>query len=1225
MLILSRAALAAFLGSLVLAEPAIGDLGVLSAQTARDSSEVLLSAAAAALSGSSKNLLMARRLAETAAVQARMEHDVANVIRALRIDGHSYFNGAKSAQNMDSAAAFYKQAFSLSDTSRTEGTAAQIAADIGDATRLRGDRSEARRWYALSARLFARAHDSSGEAKTSSLLSLLYAGASDVPASFDSTQKYLQRALHLEKSSSKRAEYLVDVGDALNDSSDLAEAKTKYESAVAVADSGKDDAARAHAHRRYGEFLLDGENYTKASIELRKALRAAGASTDTTELLPILESQGNVLQATGYPDSALVYYQRALPLARSIPDTGQLQSIYSGIGDSYDLLDSLSEATAWYAKAIDLARAVADTEGLAVALTNSADVYRQLDSLPTALSRAREAYLIYDARGDASGKAGTLMRMAELFAGLQQPDSVKPLLRRADSLATANSLPVTSADIAIKLANFYETHGAPDSALFFRRRAANQYAESGIYKRALDVFNTIGIAFDRARQTDSAIANFRQAIFFLPGIKLGDYDASLLNDVSALFFRLNLSDSALVFGEQALAAFRSGGNLRRQADVLGFLGRTYSQLGRYERALALEDSALAIARRLNNRDLEATFLNNTGWQLARMNRGTEALSRIQKAITAARALSDSSLEASALHSAAFVYETKGLRDSAQVYYRRSLTLRRLLAKSTNESRLSLSVALSSLASTMTEQRPDSALSLQHQALTIARSVRDAPAEWEALRGIGRGLLRRGALGDLASATTYLDSAASLLSGMRGHAGEEANRVSLAEGSLALFEDWTLAWLGRRKEIGSDAAALASLAASERGRAQALVDMTRGKTTTFQPGADLVAEGRQLTHEINRPGEAAIVFFAAHDSLVTWVVTPSSTTVFVRPISRDSLAFLVARYRHQLGVNDSSTTSRLANRRDAFGSSRSPFNRTVVDEDEKTSRSAADNRLGRTLFSREILALLEGSRELVIIPQGPLSVVPFAALSVEGRRGVIADHFSVRYLPSLFFSTIQSQEPQTIDPARAGVVVGNPTMPVVKAFDGRTLRLRPLGKAASEAVKIASVLKTPVLLGPAATEQKIKSMMPSAPVVHLATHGYAYTTEQMSRESFVALAPGGKDDGLLTVGEIMDGPRLSANLFVLSACQTALGNLKLAEGTLGFQRALLSKGVQTVLVSLWNVSDDATSLLMTRFYFHWKVEGKSKADALRSAQNDLRTKPRFSDARYWAPFQLVGRD
>jgi CHAT domain-containing protein len=74
-----------------------------------------------------------------------------------------------------------------------------------------------------------------------------------------------------------------------------------------------------------------------------------------------------------------------------------------------------------------------------------------------------------------------------------------------------------------------------------------------------------------------------------------------------------------------------------------------------------------------------------------------------------------------------------------------------------------------------------------------------------------------------------------------------------------------------------------------------------------------------------------------------------------------------------------------------------------------------------------------------------------------------------------------------------------------------------------------------------------------------------------------------------------------------------------------QRAFLARGARSLLVSLWSVSDEATALLMERFYQHWLADRDqpAKPEALRRAQTDVRKTPGFEAARYWAPFQLVG--
>ena len=93
----------------------------------------------------------------------------------------------------------------------------------------------------------------------------------------------------------------------------------------------------------------------------------------------------------------------------------------------------------------------------------------------------------------------------------------------------------------------------------------------------------------------------------------------------------------------------------------------------------------------------------------------------------------------------------------------------------------------------------------------------------------------------------------------------------------------------------------------------------------------------------------------------------------------------------------------------------------------------------------------------------------------------------------------------------------------------------------------------------------------------------------------------------------------ANLVVLSACETAKGDIT-SEGVFGLQRAFKMAGVQTIIMSLWRVNDQATQLLMTEFYNNWIGKHQSKREAFRNAQNIVRTQ--YEEPEYWAGFIML---
>jgi CHAT domain-containing protein len=112
-----------------------------------------------------------------------------------------------------------------------------------------------------------------------------------------------------------------------------------------------------------------------------------------------------------------------------------------------------------------------------------------------------------------------------------------------------------------------------------------------------------------------------------------------------------------------------------------------------------------------------------------------------------------------------------------------------------------------------------------------------------------------------------------------------------------------------------------------------------------------------------------------------------------------------------------------------------------------------------------------------------------------------------------------------------------------------------------------------------------------------------------------------EDGLLQVYEIFN-LKLDADLVVLSACRTGLGQEVKGEGLVGLTRAFMYAGAPSLVVSLWEVADQSTAELMVKFYQQLDRAGE-KAEALRRAKLDLIQTGRYAHPYYWAPFILVG--
>lgn len=181
-----------------------------------------------------------------------------------------------------------------------------------------------------------------------------------------------------------------------------------------------------------------------------------------------------------------------------------------------------------------------------------------------------------------------------------------------------------------------------------------------------------------------------------------------------------------------------------------------------------------------------------------------------------------------------------------------------------------------------------------------------------------------------------------------------------------------------------------------------------------------------------------------------------------------------------------------------------------------------------------------------------------------------------------------------------------------------------------------------------TELSVIEMANSNPnLLHIATHGFYFDdslnnyssngTEQISTESRAMQESGllfsganhkllgqrvenESNDGILTAQEISNISLLNTDLVVLSACETGLGSIS-DEGIFGLQRGFKLSGVNSIIMALWKVDDDATKELMNSFYISL-LSGSSKVEALRDAQERIRKTPGYEDPEYWAAFILL---
>ncbi|MBW4572751.1 MAG: CHAT domain-containing protein [Tolypothrix carrinoi HA7290-LM1] len=306
----------------------------------------------------------------------------------------------------------------------------------------------------------------------------------------------------------------------------------------------------------------------------------------------------------------------------------------------------------------------------------------------------------------------------------------------------------------------------------------------------------------------------------------------------------------------------------------------------------------------------------------------------------------------------------------------------------------------------------------------------------------------------------------------------------------------------------------------------------------------------------------------------------------------------------------------------------------------------------------IRTLLGNARQILLSPDGQLTLIPFEALRDEKRQYLI-QRYSISYLTS---GRDLLRFPSSLNSSSAPVVLADIDYDNVEtrqvasgqkntSVDQASLTFDSLPGTKEEAAAVQKIFpNAKVLLGKQATESAVKQLQAPS-ILHLATHGFFLSDlEPNSNLSLTGLGQpqpklqgenpllraglalagvnkrnqntAGNDDGVLTALEVAGLNLHGTQLAVLSACETGTGDVKVGEGVYGLRRAFVIAGVQSQILSLWSVDDIATKDLMVNYYQKLKG-GKGRHEALRETQLEFINTPGYEHPYFWASFVPSG--
>jgi len=304
---------------------------------------------------------------------------------------------------------------------------------------------------------------------------------------------------------------------------------------------------------------------------------------------------------------------------------------------------------------------------------------------------------------------------------------------------------------------------------------------------------------------------------------------------------------------------------------------------------------------------------------------------------------------------------------------------------------------------------------------------------------------------------------------------------------------------------------------------------------------------------------------------------------------------------------------------------------------KNAESVAFCKSSNYLYNKLLNPLKESlaHKKITIIPDGKINYIPFDALieSIPDTTKLIQFNrldycikkynFNYSNSANLLFKFKAPATKFNIKTIAFAPEYNNETFPVGPE---KQLALAPLPGVQKEVDNIAKLVKTSIFKGIDASEKNFRKNVESFDILHLAMH--AFINDSLPKYSRLAFSQNPQDEEFISEGWINTADiynlNLNAKLTVLSACNTGIGQLKKGEGIMSLARGFQYAGCPAIIMSLWEVEDNAGTKIMSSFYKNFK-SGKAKDESLREAKLEYlkSANSRQAHPHYWLSFVSIG--
>ncbi|NER99533.1 MAG: CHAT domain-containing protein, partial [Symploca sp. SIO1B1] len=906
----------------------------------------------------------------------------------------------------------------------------------------------------------------------------------------------------------------------------------------------------------------------------------------------------------GYYDRFIGNYQRAIEVHQQLLETFQQTGHRSGevyllenLGFAYHSQGNYQKAIDFYQQSLEIFQQIGYRQGEAASLGNLGSAYNSLGEYQKAIDFHQQSLEIFQQIGNRRGETVSSGSLGNAYHSLggYQIDFIQQIL-----------------EIERQIGNLLG-EAAPLGNL------GNDYNPLEGYQKAID--------FDQ------------QNLLIYREIDNRQGKAVSLNNLGNAYHFLGEYLQAIDFHQQSLEIFQQTSNHQGEAASLGSLGNTYDSLGDYQKAIDFHQQSLLISREIGNRQGEAVSLNNLGNAYHFLGEYPQAIDFLQLSLEIFQQIGNRQGEAASLGSLGNAYDSLGDYPKAIDFHQQSLLISREIGNRQGEA-----ASLGNLGNfyNFLGEYPQ-AIDFLQLSLEIERQTGNRWGEANSLNNLGIAFFESG---NFTAAETHIKHGMEMYESLRVGL-EDKHKISIFETHSDVYHNLQQVLVAQNKTHEA-------LEIAERRSAHALVELLKQNSSPQSDKQPLKYPSLKQVKQIAQQQDATLVTYSlvSDRQLYIWVISPTGKIEFLAVdipketsleelVTNGQACILLEQCRNDTNQTLPTIGDWVKLNDDQFSE---PWQ--VVNIQQNTLELRLESWEKGTTIQRPITDVVEivnalnrqhlqqlhqlliqpiadllpknENDRIIFIPHEQLFLVPFPALQDEDGNYLIEKH-TILTAPSIeVLGLTRKKRQQLPDSIQGALVVGNPTMPIVKTRAGKSPeQLSNLPHAETEAIEIAQLLNTQPLTGNSATKAAIVPKLPQARIIHLATHGLLDDFKGLGIPGAIALAPSGTgevNNGLLTAGELFD-MELNAELVVLSACKTGQGDIT-SDGVIGLSRSLIAAGVPSIIVSLWSVPDAPTADLMTQFYQHLD-KNNNKAQALRQAMLD--TMKEHPNPKDWAAF------